>query len=96
VQTGINSNESQKMYQRPVGKLIYLAHTQPDIAHLVSVISQFIHELKESHVQAAYRTLYYLKGNSGKGILFKRNGRLTLEAYTDANYAGFLVDKRSM
>jgi len=54
-----------------------------------------MHELKESHHQAAYITLHYLKDNLGKRILFKRNGRLNLEAYTDVDYAGSLVDRRS-
>ncbi|RVW46001.1 Retrovirus-related Pol polyprotein from transposon RE1 [Vitis vinifera] len=36
-----------------------------------------------------------LVGNPGKGILFKKNNTLTLEAYTDADYAGSLVDRRS-
>lgn len=85
----------KRMYQRLVGKLIYLSHTRPNIAYSVSMISQFVHDSKESHLQAAYRVLHYLKGNPGKGILFKRNQNLTLEAYTDADYAGSLVDRRS-
>ena len=39
--------------------------------------------------------LHYLKGNPGKGILFKKNNTLALEAYTDADYAGSLVDRGS-
>ena len=85
----------REMFQRLVGKLIYLSHTRPDIAYAVSVISQFMHNPKEVHLQAAHRILQYLKGNPGKGILFKRNGGLVLEAYTDADYAGSLVDRRS-
>ena len=50
---------------------------------------------KESHLQSAYRVLQYLKGTPEKGILFKRNGGLVLEAYTDANYAGSIVHRRS-
>lgn len=83
------STADKKMYQRLVGKLIYLAHKQPDIAHSVSVISQFMHQLKESHLQAAYRILHYLKGSPGKETLFKRNGSLTLQAYTDARLCRF-------
>ena len=39
--------------------------------------------------------LHYLKANPGKGILFKKNNTFALEAYTDTDYAGFLVDRRS-
>lgn len=34
---------NKERYQRIVGRLIYLAHTRPDIAYAVSVISQFMH-----------------------------------------------------
>ena len=34
-------------------------------------------------------------GTLGKGILFKKGEGLTLEAYTDANYTGSMVDRRS-
>ena len=54
-----------------------------------------MHDPREPHFQAAYRVLHYLKGNIGKGILFKKSNTLALEAYTDADYAGSLVDRRS-
>ena len=85
----------KRMYQRLVGRLIYLAHTQPDITYSVSMINQFMHDPREPHLQAAYRVLHYLKGNPGKGILFKKNDNLALEAYTDADYASSIVDRRS-
>ncbi|RVW30369.1 Retrovirus-related Pol polyprotein from transposon TNT 1-94 [Vitis vinifera] len=77
----------KRMYQRLVGRLIYLAHTRPDIAYSVSVISQFMHDSREPHLQATYKVLHYLKGNLGKGILFKKNNTLALETYTDADFA---------
>ncbi|RVW77722.1 Retrovirus-related Pol polyprotein from transposon RE1 [Vitis vinifera] len=85
----------KRMHKRLVGRLIYLAHTWPDIAYSMSVISQFMHDPREPHLQIAYRVLHYLKGNPGKGILFKKNNTLTLKVYTDANYVGSLVDQRS-
>ena len=54
-----------------------------------------MHDPEEPHLQVAYRVLHYLKGNPEKGILFKKNDILALEAYTNANYVGSIVDRRS-
>jgi len=54
-----------------------------------------MHQPKETHLQAALRIVQYLKGTPGRGILFERNGSMRLEAYTDADYAGSIVDRRS-
>ena len=85
----------KRIYQRLVGRLIYLAHTRPDIAYSVSMISQFMHDPREPHLQAAYKVLHYLKGNPEEGILFKKNNTLALEACTDVDHASSLVDRRS-
>ncbi|RVW39576.1 Retrovirus-related Pol polyprotein from transposon RE1 [Vitis vinifera] len=83
------------MYQRLVGRLIYLSHTRPNIAYAVGVISQFMHNPKETHLQLVHTILHYLKSSPRKGILFKKGTELTLEAYTDADYAGSMVNTRS-
>ena len=56
-------------YQRLVGKLIYLSHTCPDIAYVVSAVSQFMHNPSEDHMDAVIRILRYLKSSLGKGLL---------------------------
>ena len=83
-----NSNASvdQGNYQRLVSRLTYLSHTKPNIAYVISVVSQFMHNPKEEHLQAIHRILHYLKGTLGKKILFKKGTSLTLEAYTDVDY----------
>ena len=85
----------KKRYQRLVGKLIYLAHTRPDIAFAVSLVSQHMHNPSKNHLEAVYRILHYLKGSPGKGVLFKKDDGRQIEVFTDADYAGCSDDRRS-
>jgi hypothetical protein len=85
----------RECYQRLVGRLIYLSHTRPDIAFAVSVVSQFMHDPRSSHMEVVYRILRYLKSCPGKGLLYTRQGNLHVECYTDADWAGSLDDRRS-
>ncbi|XP_050895755.1 uncharacterized mitochondrial protein AtMg00810-like [Lathyrus oleraceus] len=78
-------------YQRLVGKLIYLSHTQPDIAFSVNVVSQFMHSPFEEHFEAVYRILRYLKGNPGKGLFFKKTSEKNVSIFTDADWAVQLI-----
>lgn len=86
---------NRESYQRLVGRLIYLSHTRPDIAFAVSVVSQFMHDLKSHHMDAIYHILRYFKGCPRKGLLYTRQGNLQIECYTDADWAGSLDDRRS-
>ena len=49
----------------------------------------------EEHLEAACRILRYLKSYPGKGLLFKRGENQTIEAFTDADWAGFVTDRKS-
>ncbi|RVX19263.1 Retrovirus-related Pol polyprotein from transposon RE1 [Vitis vinifera] len=82
-------------YQKLVGKLIYLCHTRPDIAFAVSIVSQFMHSPYEVHFEAVYRILRYLKSTPGKGLFFKKSEQKTIEAYTNADWAGSVIDRKS-
>ncbi|KAM1032895.1 hypothetical protein TB2_035958 [Malus domestica] len=82
-------------YQRLVGRLIYLAHTHPDIAYAVSLVSQFMHSRSVDHMAAVIRILAYLKLAPGKGILYKNSGHLRVEGFTDADWVGDVTDRRS-
>ncbi|CAL9003229.1 unnamed protein product [Prunus brigantina] len=85
----------EERYQRLVGKLIYLAHTRPDIAYAVSVVSQFMHAPSEDHMAAVTRILRYLKVTPGKGLMFSKYGHTDVEGYTDADWASSATDRRS-
>ena len=50
---------------------------------------------REIHQQAAYRVLAYLNGTIGRGILLSKGGNVTVEMYTDVNFAGSIMESRS-
>ena len=81
-------------YQRLVGKLIYLTHTRTDICFSVSIVSQFMNNRSEEHMEAVYQILQYLKRELGKGLLFRKMTNRTLEVFTDANWAGSTTNRR--
>ncbi|RVW92814.1 Retrovirus-related Pol polyprotein from transposon RE1 [Vitis vinifera] len=82
-------------YQRLVGRLIYLSHTRPDIGFAVSAVSQFMHSPTEEHMEAVYRILRYLKMTPGKGLFFRKTENRDTEVYSDADWAGNIIDRRS-
>ncbi|XP_071713263.1 uncharacterized protein [Rutidosis leptorrhynchoides] len=87
--------QSSACGKRIVGKLIYLAHTRPDIAHAVGVVSQFMHQPQHHHMEAVWRIIKYLKGTAGDGVLFSKNNHLETQVYTDAGYGGEKGDRKS-
>ncbi|KAM1709738.1 hypothetical protein TB1_000224 [Malus domestica] len=83
------------LYQRLVGKLIYLTITRPDISHSVSIASQFMHSPTIEHLNLVKRILRYLKGSVGRGILMAKNDNTQIMGYCDADWAGKAIDRKS-
>ena len=71
-----------------------MSHTRPNIAFAVGIVSQFMHEPNEEHMNAMVRIPRYLIGASGKGLLFSKINNLEVE-YTDVDWAGYINDRRS-
>lgn len=46
-------------------------------------------------MEAVYQILRYLKGTPERGLFFKKSAERTVEAFTDADWAGSLKDRRS-
>ena len=57
--------EDPKRYKRLVRKLNYLTVTRPDIAHSVSVVSQYMSSLTVDNWAVVKHILCYLKGDPG-------------------------------
>ena len=61
-------------YRRLVSKLNYLTITWPDISFLMSIVSQFLQSLYDSHWDAIVRILHYIKGTPSQGVLYEDRG----------------------
>ncbi|KAM2890152.1 hypothetical protein COP2_008613 [Malus domestica] len=83
-------------YRSLVGALQYLTWTRPDLSFAVNLVCQFMHQPRISHFQAIKRILRYLKGSIDLGLWFSKSStRPTLTAFSDADWAGCALDRRS-
>ncbi|KAD4887930.1 hypothetical protein E3N88_20003 [Mikania micrantha] len=82
-------------YRRIVGRLLYLQATRPDITYTVNVLSQFVADPRQPHMDAVHRVLRYLKGTPGQGVLLPRQGGCTLTAYCDSDSLGCSYSRKS-
>nr|DAD43143.1 TPA_asm: hypothetical protein HUJ06_001373 [Nelumbo nucifera] len=78
-----------------VGSLMYLTTTRPELMFVVSLISRYMGQPIELHLQAAKKVLRYLKGITNLGIFYKKGGNDKLVAFTDGDYADDLEDRKS-
>ncbi|KAE9618243.1 putative RNA-directed DNA polymerase [Lupinus albus] len=93
-ETGVDAS----MFRQVVGSLRYICHTRPEIAYSVGLISRFMSDPRQPHMIAAKRILRYLKGTMGFGVIFpKQNCEtiLTLTAYSDSDWGGDLIERKS-
>jgi hypothetical protein len=78
-----------------VGSLMYLTASRPDIVYAVSLCARFQSNPRESHVKVIKRIFRYLKSSDNLCLWYPKLCDFTLVGYTDADYAGFLVDRKS-
>ncbi|GAB2287706.1 hypothetical protein Dimus_037952 [Dionaea muscipula] len=83
-------------YKRVVGKLNYLAITRPDIAFLVSVVSQCLSDPRIPHWEVVLHILRYIKGHPGRGLVYSSHGYNRIEGFSDADWAGLPSDRKSI
>eukprot|EP00253_Pinus_taeda_P028414 PITA_28414 len=80
---------------KPVCTPMVTGCTRPDIMHAVGIVGRFQANQKETHLQAVKRIFKYLQGTQNYGLWYPRDTDLTLHAYTDADWAGSVDDRKS-
>ncbi|XP_025014012.2 uncharacterized mitochondrial protein AtMg00810-like [Ricinus communis] len=83
------------LYRTIVGSLVYLTITRPDIAYAVHIVSQFVISPTTVHWAAVLHILRYLRDTQFKTLLFSSTSSLELCAYSDADWAGDPIDRKS-
>ncbi|GJY52904.1 hypothetical protein Tco_0444568 [Tanacetum coccineum] len=78
-----------------IGSLMYLTASRPDIRFAVCACSRFQVNPKTSHLSAVKRIFRYLKGKPKLGLWYPRVSSFDLEAYSDSDYAGANLDRKS-
>ncbi|KAJ9548467.1 hypothetical protein OSB04_021010 [Centaurea solstitialis] len=82
-------------YRSMIGSLMYLTASRPDIMFAVCVCARFQVQPKDSHLQAVKRIFRYLKGHSKFGLWYPHDSPFDLIAYTDSDYGGANMDRKS-
>ncbi|KAJ9546459.1 hypothetical protein OSB04_019002 [Centaurea solstitialis] len=82
-------------YRSMIGSLMYLTASRPDIMFAVCVCARFQVRPKESHLHAVKRIFKYLKGQPRLGLWYPNDSSFDLVAYTDSDYGGANLDRKS-
>ena len=87
---------SKELYQSAVGSLLYVStRTRPDIAYAIGNLAKYCSQPSLSHWTAVKRVLRYLKGTVNLGLSYHSCEALTLNGYSDADWAGELDTRKS-
>ncbi|GJX87381.1 uncharacterized mitochondrial protein-like protein [Tanacetum coccineum] len=78
-----------------IGSLMYLTASRPDIMFVVCAYARFQVTPKTSHLHAVKRVFRYLKGQPKLGLWYPRDSPFDLEVFSDSDYAGASLDRKS-
>ena len=86
---------NQTLYRSMIGKLQYVVHSKPNIALVVGIVARFSANPKENHLMVVKRIMRYLKGIEEYGLYYKKNEKFELRAYTNADWARNIDDRKN-
>nr|GEU58844.1 putative ribonuclease H-like domain-containing protein [Tanacetum cinerariifolium] len=82
-------------YRSMIGSLMYLTSTRPDIMFVVYARARFQVTPKASHLHVVKWIFRYLKGKPHLGLWYLKDSPFDLVAYSDSDYAGASLDRKS-
>ena len=85
----------QKLYQSMIGSLLYVTASRPDVMFSVCMCARFWSSPRESHLKATNRILRYLMHTQNVSLWYPKGAKFELVGYSDSDYAGCKVEKRS-
>lgn len=83
------------LYRSLAGALQYLTFTRPDLSYSVQRVCLYMHDPRDPHFTTLKRILRYLRGTTDHGLQLHVSSTTQLTAYTDADWAGCPVTRRS-
>ncbi|GKB79504.1 hypothetical protein Tco_0946399 [Tanacetum coccineum] len=86
---------NEHLYRSMIGSLMYLTSSRPDIMFAVCACTRFQVNPKSSYLHAVKRIFRYLKGQPKLGLWYPKDSPFDLVAYTDSDYAGASLDRKS-
>jgi hypothetical protein len=85
----------QKEYRSMIGSLLYLKATRPDIQFLVCLCARFQASPRTSYRQAVKRIFRYMRHTPFFGLWYSASSSLALHGFSDADFAGCRLDRKS-
>nr|GEW34470.1 retrovirus-related Pol polyprotein from transposon TNT 1-94 [Tanacetum cinerariifolium] len=82
-------------YRSMIGSLMYLTSSRPNIMFAVYACARFHVTPIASHLHAVKRIFRHLKGKPHLGLWYLKDSLFDLVAYSDSNYAGASLDRKS-
>nr|GEY67974.1 putative reverse transcriptase, RNA-dependent DNA polymerase [Tanacetum cinerariifolium] len=84
-----------RTYRSMISSLMYLTLTTPNIMFALCACARFQMIPKASHLHAVKRIFRYLKGKPHLGLWYPKDSPFDLVAYSDSDYAGASLDRKS-
>jgi hypothetical protein len=85
----------QKVYHFMIGLLLYLCASKPDIMLSVCMCARFQAAPKDCYLWAVKRVMRYLVLTPNLGLWYPKGSYFELIEYSDVDYAGCKVDRKS-